>query len=121
HRLRRARGLFPVYARQLELRINLELHASQPHLHRPALVQLDAEHASLRAVRIIDVDADVAVDGGADPGADGEDLVRVPLAGLDVLLAGFLGQQPAAAFLVEFSPPPDADLRLVPFRFAVRL
>ncbi len=46
---------------QIKLRLQLQLEILKPHLHRPAGVDLQANDATTRDLRIIEVNADVTV------------------------------------------------------------
>ena len=64
------------------------------------------------SLRVVEIDAQLAVDPRADLAALGDDLVVVPVVRLDVLLAGLVPQQAAAVLLVELAPPAGADVGL---------
>src|SRR5439155_16194785 len=59
------------------------------------------------------IDAQVAVEPRADAAADGNDLVTVPVAFFDELLAALGFEQRAAMFFIELAPPAGADVALV--------
>ena len=77
------------------------------------------EAASGPRFGIVAIDAEVAVDPGADAAADGDDFVVVPVAFFHELLAAFGFEEGAAVFFVELAPPAGADVALVAAHQAV--
>ena len=67
---------------------------------------------------IVPIDAQVAVDPGSHPAADGDDFVVVPVALLDELFAALGFQEGAAVLFVELAPPAGADVGLVALHLA---
>ena len=80
-------------------------------------MNLKGDYSASGNGRVVQIDAWLTVDEGADAASRGNDFVVVPFAGLDVGFARFVLQQIAAVFFEEFAPPAAADVGLTAIAF----
>src|SRR5579872_2631721 len=76
-------------------------------------MQLQGEDSTTAAGRIIEVDAQLAVDRRSHAAADGHDFIFVPIFGTNMLFSRVLPQKFAAMLFVELSPPAGPHVGLI--------
>src|SRR6185437_13479401 len=103
-----------------ELLQHFELDVLEADLGRAAAMDLQADHAAPRQLRVLVIADQIAVDPNLHVRTLRFHNVLVPFAGLDELLASFLHEQAAAALFVELAPPAGADVGLWAAHLAVR-
>src|SRR5205823_3864388 len=84
----------------VELRVQLEHKLLEADFHRSAGVQLQREEAPFRPWRVVDVNAQFAVEIRPDLAANGDDLIVIPFVWFDVDLPRFVPEQATAVLLV---------------------
>src|SRR5262249_36578925 len=87
---------------------------------RLARMELKGEDPAAGAGVVVEGDARAAVDRRPDRGPDPDDLVGVPVAGLDVSFAPLRPEPGAPVLFVELGPPAGSDVGLVALHLAVR-
>src|SRR5262245_6937340 len=82
-------------------------------------MHLQTEDSAARNLWIVQIGADMTVNCSLDSAAHGDNLVSIPIIGLEERLAGFVGQDSAPVFFIKFAPPTRADVRLRPFHLVL--
>src|SRR5690554_4348871 len=90
-----------------------QLQVAKANFHRTARVKLQREDPPTVPFPVAQVDRDGTVDLGLHMLPPSDDLVRVPVARFDQVLARLVPQQSAAVLFVQLAPPARTNIGLV--------